>query len=283
MKATYTKNLTLPVGSWNIFQNKSSQKSSIKLYDLQCYSNEVLVRNFIPCFRKSDEEIGLYDIINGEFYTNQGTGKFKRSLIEGEKRYQALEYIESTGTQYIDTGVVTKDTINFEIDTKYIGGGSNTALPIFGSRTTGGSSLKHAIWIQKTTNYVGFNFGGIDTGYLSNTNMKERQILKNFGPELYYNDSLIYSGNEQSFSSDLTLTLFALNTNSGINNRQVSMDLYSCKIWDNGKLVRDFIPCYDKLEDKYGLYDLVENKFYENKGTGDDFTPGPPVDIEIGE
>jgi hypothetical protein len=32
----------------------------------------------IPCYRKSDNEIGVYDIINEKFYTNIGTGTFTK-------------------------------------------------------------------------------------------------------------------------------------------------------------------------------------------------------------
>jgi hypothetical protein len=39
-------------------------------------SSGVLVRNFIPCYRKSDNVIGMYDVINDAFYTNSGTGTF---------------------------------------------------------------------------------------------------------------------------------------------------------------------------------------------------------------
>lgn len=34
------------------------------------------IRNFIPCYRKSDNEPGMYDTITGTFYTNSGTGTF---------------------------------------------------------------------------------------------------------------------------------------------------------------------------------------------------------------
>ena len=34
--------------------------------------------DFIPCYRNSDGEIGLYDSINDIFYTNQGTGTFTK-------------------------------------------------------------------------------------------------------------------------------------------------------------------------------------------------------------
>ena len=47
-----------------------------KFYNSKIYDNGVLERNFIPCYRKSDGVIGLYDMVYGEFYTNQGSGSF---------------------------------------------------------------------------------------------------------------------------------------------------------------------------------------------------------------
>lgn len=44
----------------------------IQIFD----KNNVLIRNMIPCYRKSDGEIGMYDTINNIFYTNFGTGSF---------------------------------------------------------------------------------------------------------------------------------------------------------------------------------------------------------------
>ena len=47
-----------------------------------------------------------------------------------------------------------------------------------------------------------------------------------------------------------------------------SMRLYSCKIYNNEKIIRNFIPCYRKTDGVVGVYDLVEKKFYTNLGTG---------------
>lgn len=46
------------------------------LYRLEIDDDGVAVRNFVPCYRKSDNVVGLYDIVNGVFYTNAGTGTF---------------------------------------------------------------------------------------------------------------------------------------------------------------------------------------------------------------
>ena len=47
-----------------------------KLYSCQIYDNNVIVRNYVPCYRKSDGVAGFYDLVNGVFYTNAGTGQF---------------------------------------------------------------------------------------------------------------------------------------------------------------------------------------------------------------
>lgn len=40
--------------------------------------NGTPIRNFIPCYRKSDSVIGLYDTVGKQFYTNSGTGSFSK-------------------------------------------------------------------------------------------------------------------------------------------------------------------------------------------------------------
>lgn len=42
------------------------------------WDDNELVRDFIPCYRKSDGVIGLYDLVNDVFYTNLGTGQFTK-------------------------------------------------------------------------------------------------------------------------------------------------------------------------------------------------------------
>ena len=46
-----------------------------KLYSCDIYDNDVLVRDFVPCKNPSGV-IGLYDVVNGVFYQNAGTGEF---------------------------------------------------------------------------------------------------------------------------------------------------------------------------------------------------------------
>ena len=51
-----------------------------KIYYCRIYDDNILVRNFIPILRKSDNEIGMLDLVEGKFYGNAGTGKFTANL-----------------------------------------------------------------------------------------------------------------------------------------------------------------------------------------------------------
>lgn len=72
-----------PNGQIYIFCGKNdagnaSSFATCNIYKLKFYENDVLVRNFVPCYRKSDTVIGLYETVNQVFYTNQGTGAFTK-------------------------------------------------------------------------------------------------------------------------------------------------------------------------------------------------------------
>lgn len=62
-------------GNVKIF-NVSQTGADIELYNLIFYGDTESeeIANFIPCYRKSDNKAGLYDIIND--YFNAGTGSF---------------------------------------------------------------------------------------------------------------------------------------------------------------------------------------------------------------
>ena len=52
--------------------------SSRKIKAFQIREGGVLVTNLIPCYRKSDDVIGMYDTVSDTFYTNAGTGVFTK-------------------------------------------------------------------------------------------------------------------------------------------------------------------------------------------------------------
>lgn len=53
----------------------SGDAQSGKLYACEIYGDGTLVRDFIPC-KNANNVVGLYDLVNKEFYTNAGSGSF---------------------------------------------------------------------------------------------------------------------------------------------------------------------------------------------------------------
>lgn len=68
----------LPLYILNCNQEGAATSSGFNgnLYKLTIKENGVIVRDYIPCYRKSDSKPGLYDIVNKKFYTNAGSGEF---------------------------------------------------------------------------------------------------------------------------------------------------------------------------------------------------------------
>ena len=50
--------------------------------------------------------------------------------------------------------------------------------------------------------------------------------------------------------------------------------MYYCRIYKNGTLVHDLLPCSRNADDKIGMYDIVAGAFRTNGGSGADFTGG---------
>ena len=73
---------TVPTMSMYMFLDRAKRTSTftkpLKIYDCKIWVGNKLLRHFIPCYRKSDNVIGMYDVVNKVFYVNQGTGSFTK-------------------------------------------------------------------------------------------------------------------------------------------------------------------------------------------------------------
>ena len=80
LNATLTQQ-SVPVSIFGYNSGSSgvvSSKREFKLYSARCSRNHEVVRDYAPCYRKSDGEIGLYEKVTGQFLTNIGGGAFTK-------------------------------------------------------------------------------------------------------------------------------------------------------------------------------------------------------------
>lgn len=180
--------------------------------------------------------------------------------------YTKLEYIESHGTEYFDTGFVpdgnSRVVVDFEVATGAFG-------LLFGARADASISA-FAILVDTTTS-------GSYTAYpqYGNVAFSTKPIAITVGEKLTYelNKGVATVGGTSvtfdnlTFSAGCNLTLFAINTNNVVDNRRAIGKLYSAQVYDNGTLIRDFIPAMN-ASGTVGLWDDVNSVFYTNAGSG---------------
>ena len=195
---------------------------------------------------------------------------FRRRLMMSIKKselprgYTELEYLESTGTQYIDTGYIP--TINTNIKTrasvKY--NSSNTPVALFGYLSGNNPYNRYAVQYQKNIIYCSKGKTETSNGTIDYTKMCN---IETQGDKYIY-DGVTISVSPLDFSAANTLSiiLFARKTTNVNRHSKAKMSYF--KIYENDKLVMDLIPCLNSNNIPC-MYDIVSRKTFYNKGTGE--------------
>ena len=198
--------------------------------------------------------------------------------------YQQVEYIESTGTQYIDTGFKPNNKTKLSI---YV---EPTNIPEtsswFGARNANSDTEGIAFLLWQVGDSFRFDYNNQKQTSVRIENNKKISVLWDRN-NIYIDNNLVSTFNETEFECPVTLILCSSKNNrvdgisvneDNVDTRMSKLKIYNCSIWNNDVLVRKYIPCYKNSDNKPGLYDTVNNVFYTNQGSGDDFTIGPNVD-----
>ena len=181
--------------------------------------------------------------------------------------YTQLEYIQSSGTQYVDTGVKPDQTYTLEV--KY-----QTA-----QTSGGGIAVSDQNWQSN-----GFGIWS-NTAVFGNQTPPQNVTLYGADPievtlnqgGLVVNGEQVWTPTAATFMAGANMTICALNRNGSIAEK-LTGKIYYVRLLSNGQAVRDFVPCKN-ASGTVGLYDIVEGQFYANAGTGS-FTAGPEVVYE---
>ena len=62
----------------SFFKDRDFANEKLSLAHMKLYNANGLAYNLIPCYRKSDNAIGMYDMVSKTFYGNSGTGNFEK-------------------------------------------------------------------------------------------------------------------------------------------------------------------------------------------------------------
>lgn len=173
--------------------------------------------------------------------------------------YEQVEYLESTGTQYINTNYYCTNTTkaemdiqmkNIEKDQKFFGsyGGGGVCLGTLGSKWRFGSGTWHN------------NEGEVT---LDKTNIVIEKNTFKFNEKIYK----LAGTNAISNNNSYPILVFGVAYNSSVFQKD-SIRLFDLKLYDNNIIMRDYMPVIDS-KGKPCLFDKVEKKCYYNQGTGE--------------
>lgn len=203
-----------------------------------------------------------------------GGGNDNGGLPDG---YTKLGYIQSSGTQYIDTGFKPNQDTRIVLDMQFPQTPAADIENIFTASTSNTAQLW--CWYWKSNNAFYFRYGS-GTNYAVAGDPLARNIVDLNKETMTIGDTSV-SAAAYTYSSTVSLALFAFNDSSGANGCS-SYRLYSCQIYDNGTLVRDFVPARNS-DGEIGLYDKANGVFYGNAGTGEFAGGGNKFDTPLPE
>ena len=197
--------------------------------------------------------------------------------------YTELESIESTGTQYINTGVNIDNNLGVEMDfvnKSPISTTNGEFGSIFGGCKLLNSSLNVRVWIGtiKTGSYSGVLDWNL-THYNGGLSVGTRMQLSLRNGTYTTSNGVSVTLPSDTFDASQNAYLFAVNK-GGTPFEHAKVLLYSCKVYSGDILARDFIPAKRNSDGAIGLYDLVAASFFPNAGTGV-FTAGAEVSSTV--
>lgn len=188
--------------------------------------------------------------------------------VEGlPNEYQEVEYLETTGTQYINTG---------------ISGGGKWLLGLQGTqvRSTTSICLDGASGTGDAGSWFGFDSRGIwgigGTGFTTIPYNTYIDAEVNFIGD----GKIAATINGEKIGRSTTFTSFDLWKIGSVTTTRFpsSAKIFYAKFIKNNELIFSGIPCYRKLDNTVGLYDLISNTFLTNQGTGE-FIVGQNIDV----
>ena len=202
-------------------------------------------------------------IYSGGSWDNVGEVSGTSRLPQG---YTEVEYIQNTSSAYINTGFINTKNTEFELD----------------FQITDGVSQDRKIIGQ------GFKFGlGQEVGYwrivdsawyrTSESIDTNRHIAHTDTGKYYIDDTLIADRYNNKTQGTYSMLLFAVSSRYSISpdGNCALMKMYNCKIYDDGTLVRDFVPCTRTSDNVAGAYDIVNNGFYTSVNSSYSFVASP--------
>ena len=241
---------------FNLNLSSSNYMAKGKIWTFRQKRNGALIRDLIPVLDWSYVPC-MYDRVSRKLFYNQGTGTFSYG-----REIHYTEWLESTGTQYISSGIYLTNNHSVEIDYQ-LTSASQSRKGIYGGLVTNGS--RHGALLSPSNQNLEAGYGSGNDYYQIGYPDTNRHVLKQEKNKLYFDGNLVHTFNNATFTQNFIAPLGNFNYT---NYNPASAKYYGSKWRDGDTLIRDYKPAID--ENGLGFwFDKITHTCFLNAGTGD--------------
>ena len=212
-----------------------------------------------------------YTVCNGEKLKN-GNYDFAGDCLIGANENV---YLESTGTQWIDTGFIPNQDTKIEAEYQFLSTSSSAGYTQAHVGCGAGTALNDKRFAFAIKNNKWYFAIGIQIHPDDTADLNKHIFILDARNKRAWIDNKYYDMDYQTLQSDYSFALFTRNDKTSVTAFRHAAKSFYTKIYEDDVLVRHFVPvpCGLKIGDfvvpENGMWDIVEQKFYGNMGTGE--------------
>ena len=257
--------------SFSTTSNTPQRYCNGTIYYFKLFVEGVLVRDMVPC-KDPNNVVGMYDLANGVFYSSPNGNAFiagpETCLYDAE-----IEYLESSGSQYIDTGIIPTSDTGAYIKVTFGQGSDNYVI---GMRNDSSDTR----WTIGRDSYHGWYYGYRTCCSSYNEYLPQRNTIADCRLNYLNSKKWQAQGSSDSVEASLPTLQFTPQYNIRLFGSAGVVDtftvysgkIYFVKISYGSNVIMDLIPV--RVGQVGYMYDKISGQLFGNDGTGS-FTLGP--------
>lgn len=192
--------------------------------------------------------------------------------LRGNSKYTQLKSLSSSGSQFIVTNCIIQQSYRYVVECEAYDYANNNAATVFSSHNPNKTSIGRLLFLFYL-NRCDYSFGGAYKQQTLTSQYNDKVICDVSKSNITFRDE----NNTESFTPTNVTTLRAANlclfcADAGASGNVVGYcKIYNFKVYTDSMAttpIYEYIPAIRNADGEIGIYDIINDVFYTNAGTG---------------